>query len=193
MTSSWTKRTARRMANNSTVFFWTTKLRFCSKLHSSWKAWTTLMQSESRICCVKFGLGVPGVQIISVKTYGKRSLVKPPFSEHSRATEHGCGYLHCRALCKAARLCRGSPVDHEINTACYYLNPRWPPRKWADTNLIGVPQHASPSCQVMYVFSTLEYWINSVLVRVPHLIIMTPCPNRVPLRSRISRSATYHD
>ena len=43
----------------------------------------------------------------------KRSLATLPFLEHSQAIKHGCVYLQCRAVCNAARLCRGLPVIKE--------------------------------------------------------------------------------
>ena len=41
---------------------------------------------------------------------------------HLVVTEHGYVYLHCRAVCNAARLCRGSPVmipTHKHTRICF--------------------------------------------------------------------------
>ena len=65
--------------------------------------------SLKKMCFGTLGLSVPVVNRICENP----SQAKPPFSEHSRATEHVCVYLHYRAVCKAVRLCRGSPNRHQ--------------------------------------------------------------------------------
>ena len=95
---------------------WHTAGQCCFELHnwvlfkmlSSRNAWTSLM-SLKKICFGTLGLSVPVVNRICENP----SQAKPPFSEHSRATEHVCVCLHYRAVRKAARLCRGSPNRHQ--------------------------------------------------------------------------------
>ena len=43
-----------------------------------------------------------------------------PFSEHIRENEYGWVYLHCRSVCKAAPLCRWSPVLL-LNSVAIYI------------------------------------------------------------------------